>query len=371
MRFYDVLNDISFEQVEKKLAEVQEKDVKNSMGSSHLNSDDFLNLLSPMAEQSIEQMAQRANSLSIAQFGRVMGLYTPMYLSNYCSNQCIYCGFNKVNDIPRKQLRLEEVEKEAAAIAKTGLKHILILTGEAPNIATISYLQSCCNILKRYFNSITIEIYPLKTKEYGALIRSGVDGLTIYQETYNSDLYARLHPKGPKRDFLFRLNAPERGCVAGMRNVSIGSLLGLEKNWRTEVFITGLHAAFLMKRFPGVDISISLPRMRPHEGEFQPACNVSDRNMVQIITALRIFLPRCGINISTREHPDFRENIIPLGVTKMSAGVSTSVGGHSQESQEGNNVGQFDISDERSVVQVSEMLKQRGYQPVYKDWDIL
>ena len=217
----------------------------------------------------------------------------------------------------------------------------------------------------KYFPSVSIEIYAMETDEYAALVKSGVDGLTIYQETYDETLYATLHPRGPKKDFRYRLDAPERGCQAGMRVVNVGALLGLG-DWRRDAFITGMHGAYLQDRYPNVDISVSLPRMRPHAGEFQPQSIVSDRDMVQTMLAMRIFLPRLGITVSTRESAEFRENILPLGVTKMSAGVSTAVGGHSQD---GDKVGQFDISDERSVAEMCAALRERGYQPVFKDWE--
>jgi 2-iminoacetate synthase len=203
-------------------------------------------------------------------------------------------------------------------------------------------------------------------EEYRTLIDAGVDSLTLFQETYNEALYKTLHPKGPKKDYRFRLDAPERGCMAGMRGVNIGALLGLDE-WRREIFLTGLHADYLQNKYPEVEISVSLPRIRPHAGSYEPKHEVSDRNMVQIMTALRHFLPRCGITISTREKESFRNNIIGLGVTKMSAGVTTAVGGHTQK--EAANTGQFDISDERSVAEMCVTLQQRGFQPVFKDWE--
>ena len=325
---------------------------------------DFLALLSPCARKQIEQMARKAHDITIRQFGRIIMLFTPLYLSNFCNNQCVYCGFNQKNKIERKQLSLEEVEKEAAEIAKYGLKHILILTGDAPKIATMDYLEDCCRILSRYFTSISIEIFALTEDEYFRLISAGVDSLTIYQETYNEALYQKLHLKGPKTDYRFRLDAPERGCKAGMRSVNIGALLGLD-DWRKEIFLTGLHGEYLQRKYPETEIAVSLPRMRPHVGEFQPACIVEDVDIVQVMTAMRIFLPRLGITISTREDEGFRNNILPLGVTKMSAGSCTAVGGRTSEEK---TTGQFEISDERSVPEMVSMLENAGWQPVYKDW---
>jgi 2-iminoacetate synthase len=332
-----------------------------------LSASDFYTLLSPAAEKFLETMAQKAHRITINQFGRTILLFTPMYLSNYCENHCLYCGFKAGNAIKRKQLSYEEVEKEAKRISETGLKHILILTGEATNIATVDYLKKCCAILSNYFTSIAIEIYPLSMEDYRVLIDAGVDSLTIYQETYHELLYDALHVKGPKKDYRFRLDTPERGCEAGIRSVNIGALLGLDE-WRREAFFTGLHADYLQNTYPEVEVSISFPRMRPHAGDYNPEFPVSDRNLVQIILAMRLFMPRAGITISTRENAAFRNNILPLGVTKMSAGSTTVVGGHTTED---NDTGQFEISDERSVEQMAASLRESGFQPVYKDWQAI
>ena len=329
-----------------------------------INPMDFLALLSPLAQNQIEEMAQKAHEITIRQFGRTIMLYTPLYLSNFCNNQCVYCGFNQKNKIERKQLTLEEVEREAAQISESGLKHILILTGDAPKIATMAYLEDCCRILSKYFTSISIEIFALTEKEYLRLVNAGVDSLTIYQETYNEALYKELHLKGPKTDYLYRLDAPERGCKTGMRSVNIGALLGLD-DWRKEAFLTGMHGDYLQRKYPETEIAVSLPRIRPHAGEFQPAFIVEDIDIVQIMTAMRIFMPRMGIAISTRENEVFRNNILPLGVTKMSAGSCTAVGGRTSEEK---TTGQFEISDERSVPEMVSMLENSGWQPVYKDW---
>ena len=327
---------------------------------------DFLALLSSKAWDYIEDLAQKAHRLTINNFGKSIILYTPMYLSDYCTNQCVYCGFNKKNKIKRNQLTLDMVEKEAYAISKTGLKHILILTGDARKIATIEYLIDCVKILKKYFFSISIEIYALETDEYKTLIDSGVDSLTIYQETYNENLYKKLHLSGPKKDYKFRIDAPERGCKAGMHSVNIGALLGLDQ-WKREAFFTGIHGNYLLNKYPEAEISISTPRIRNFVGSsrYEPQFTVTKKNLVQFITALRIFMPRAGITISTRESSKFRNNVLKLGVTKMSAGSKTSVAGYTDKT---NNSRQFDISDKRSVSEMSDYLVKSGYQPVFKDW---
>lgn len=364
MGFIDVLQRIERRNFFEKTEHYTEEHIKRVLNQEHCDEEDFLALLSSAARPFLEEIAVRAQDISVRNFGRIMHLFTPMYLSNYCSNGCVYCGFNCSNQIVRKQLSLEEVAQEAQCIAATGLRHILILTGEAPQITNLDYLEDCCLQLQQHFSSIAIEIYALDTPGYQRLVAAGVDGLTIYQETYNQDLYATLHPFGPKRDFHFRLDAPERGCLAGMRMVSLGALLGLD-DWRWDSFCTGLHAAWLQKQYPGVEISVSLPRIRPHAGTYSPACDVSDIDFVQILLALRLFLPRCGISISTRERPWFRDKLISLGVTRMSAGVSTAVGGHGDPDT---GTEQFAISDERSVTEMAAAIMGQGYQPVYQDW---
>jgi 2-iminoacetate synthase len=327
----------------------------------------FASLLSPEAEKSLEQMARRAHELTIRHFGRTIQLYTPMYLSNYCDNECVYCGFNAGNKIERKILSLDEVDKEARHISSTGLKHILILTGESRRMSPINYIKDCVRISRKYFSSISIEVYPLTEEEYRDLIMEGVDGLTIYQEVYDEEAYKNVHASGPKRDYLFRMDAPERGAKAGMRGITIGTLFGLDE-WRREVFFLGLHAKYLQDKFPDVDIGAAVPRVRPHAGDFKPPFNVTDRNIVQAILALRIFLPRLSLAVSTRESAEFRERILPLGITRMSAYSTTQVGGHTIGFAEEGGATQFEISDRRSVEEILRMLERNGYQGVLKDW---
>lgn len=349
--------------------EVTETQIERIINQDRISALDFLALLSEKAGNYLEPMAQKAHRITVQNFGKVIFLYTPMYLANYCDNQCAYCGFSALNRIPRKRLSLSRVEEEAQLIARTGLRHILILTGESRVKTPVSYLKDCIGVLKKYFTSISIEIYPLETEEYRQLIISGVDGLTIYQETYDEQIYDRVHLKGPKKNYRFRLDAPERGARAGMRSVNIGALLGLG-DWRKDAFFTGLHADYLQNRYLDLEISVSLPRLRTYPSnfkEFRPFCQVSDKELVQIMLALRLFLPRCGITISTRESSWLRDNIIGLGVTKMSAGSVTSVGGRINHVPE-NGVPQFDILDKRGVSEIKEMILSKGYQPIFKDW---
>lgn len=328
---------------------------------------EVVSLLSQTDTSRREEMARLAHELTLKHFGRVIQLYTPLYLSNYCDNECVYCGFNSNNDIPRKRLDIEEVKIEAQAIASTGLKTVLILTGESRKMSPVSYVKDCVKVLKKYFSSILIEIYPLAEEEYKELIVEGVDGLTIYQETYDEEVYSRIHPVGPKNDYRFRLDAPERGCKAGMRTVNIGALLGLS-DWRRDAFFLALHAMYLQDKFPDVEIGVSVPRLRPHVGAFDAGHKVTDENVVRMILAFRITLPRLGITISTRENPGFRENLIGLGITRMSAGSTTEVGGRTITAPAGKGSCQFDISDRRSVEEIKAMLEGKLYQPVFKDW---
>ena len=367
MDFYDRYAAYGDGKFSRQVRSVSDSDVQRVLDKHTLSPGDYLSLLSPAAEPHLERMAQKSHALTVAQFGRTMVLYTPLYLSNFCTNHCLYCGFSRNNRIVRRQLTVDEVEAEARAIAGTGLKHVLILTGDAPDIASVDYIESCCKVLGRYFPAIGIEIYALSQADYRRLIESGVDSLTIYQETYNEALYGRLHPKGPKRDFHYRLDAPERACRAGMRAVNVGALLGLD-DWQQDAFFTGLHARYLQARYPQTEISVSLPRMRPHVGGYQPGCIVEDRHIVQTMTALRLFMPRVGITISTRESARFRDRLLPLGVTRMSAGSCTAVGGRTDKAA---NTGQFDISDERSAPEMVDMLRRAGWQPVFKDWQRL
>ncbi len=346
------------------LASISTNKIYNILQKQRLDELDFLSLLSETASTFLEDMAQKSHSLTIQHFGKIIFLFTPIYISNLCTNQCIYCGFSAKNKFLRKHLSLAEIEIEAKKIAQTGLKHILLLTGDTPKIASINYIKDAIRTLKKYFTSIGIEIYALTEDEYKELIRQGVDSLTIYQETYNEELYLKLHIKGPKKDYLFRMDAPERACKAKMRTVNVGALLGLT-DWKKDAFFAGLHANYLQNKYLDTEISISMPRIRPHTGDFIVKYPVSDKAFVQIMTAFRIFMPRVGITISTREAANFRNNIIRLGVTRMSAGSSTAVGGRTQKDVKAN---QFDIADERSVKSIKKAISRLGYQPIFKDW---
>ncbi len=367
MSFHDWVLQFKRVNIENFFIGVTDKEINSVLNAEVISVEQFYTLLSPIAEKYLEEMAQLAHNLTVQNFGKTIQLYTPIYISNYCVNNCIYCGFNINSKIRRKQLTLKEVDKEANFISSTGLRHILILTGESRKENSLFYIKDCIKILKKYFTSISIEIYALKGSEYEELIKDGVDGLTIYQEVYDEVIYDKVHLAGPKKDYLYRLEAPERALAKGMRCVNIGTLLGLN-DWRKEAFMLGIHAKFLQDNFSDAEISVSIPRIRKTAGGFKPVYNVTDTNVAQIIMAFRIFLPRLGITLSTRESPEFRENLIPLGITRISAGSTTVVGGHTISEVGSAFSEQFKILDERSVSDVKVMLEQKGYQSILKDW---
>lgn len=347
-------------------AAVTADDVRIAVEKDQMDELDYLALLSPKAQEHLEEIAQKAHQVTVRQFGKTMQLFTPMYISNYCVNQCVYCGFNCRNQLERRNLNLEEIRQEGRWILETGLKHVLLLTGESPLHSPLAYILSAVKALQEFFTGIGIEVYPLTEEDYRAAMRCGVDAVTLFQEVYDVRAYAKFHPAGPKRDYRFRLDAPERACRAGIRSVNIGALLGLG-DWRQEAFMTGLHAAYLQKNYAAVEIAVSTPRMRPHTGGFLPPYTVTDRNIVQYITAYRLFMPRSGITLSSRESVFLRDHLAKVGVTKMSGGVTTAVGGRSKQGEPP----QFDISDARSIKEMAAMLRRIGYQPIYKDWQVI
>ena len=365
MSFVNLLekyNQFNFEKFNKNITS---DDVKRVIEKDKLDEMDFLILLSDRALNHIEEIAKKASKITTQHFGNVKSLYTPIYLSNYCASNCVYCGFSSSNQIKRKRLTSDEIEKEAKSIAKTGLKHILMLTGEAPKIDDIDYLKEATKILKRYFHFVGMEVYAMDESEYKELFEAGVDGLTIYQETYNREVYKQVHLSGRKKDYLYRLDAAERGAKVGMRQVNIGALFGLSECIE-EAFTVGLHAKYLQNKYLETEVAISMPRICSAESDYEVKYELNDQRFVQFMMAFRLFLPRVSINISTRENPNFRENILPLGVTKISAGSKTEVAGHTQE---GESTKQFEISDSRSVSEIIEALNQKGYQPILKDWE--
>jgi 2-iminoacetate synthase len=365
MSFLDEIGRHDPQQVLSAIESKTAADVERVLQIERLRPDDFMALLSPAAEGYIEAMAQKAHRTTQQRFGRTILLYAPIYLSNECSNGCVYCGFNATNKVPRKTLTVEEIEREAQVLHDLGYRHILLVTGEFPAKVDNEFIAAAARRIRHLFSSISIEVYPMEEDGYRQMIDAGIDGLTIYQETYDRELYAELHPFGKKRNYDFRLLTPERGGAAGLRRIGIGFLQGLG-NFRSEAFFTGLHALYLSKHFWRSLLSISFPRMRPAEGAFSPPNPVSDTSLVQLICAMRLLLPDAGLVLSTRESAQLRDNLLPLGITQMSAGSCTSPGGYTQKDH---STEQFAIDDDRSPAQICNLLRQRGYDPVWKDWD--
>lgn len=367
MLYWQLLNEFSGFDFESYFNSLREPDIERSLAKESLNAFDFLNLISERAQKYLEIMAYKAQRLTMQYFGKTIGLYIPVYLSNYCSNNCLYCGFRRDNQIVRKALSRTEIAEEAEIIYKSGMRHVLILTGEDRSRTPPEYISEAVHILKYYFASVSIEVYPMNEREYMMIRQSGADGLTIYQEVYDRAQYKRLHPSCSKSDFLFRLSAPDRGAEAGFRMITIGSLLGLGEK-RKEAFYTALHAKYLTDTYLDTEFSVSLPRLNSACGGFKAVDEVSDRDLVQFILAFRLFLPRSGIALSTRESAHLRDRIIPLGITRISAGSSTTVGGYHDNRNE-SNTPQFELSDKRSIEEVAKAVKERGYDTVFKDWD--
>ncbi len=342
-------------------------DVRRALVQENRTPEDFAALLSPAAAPFLEEMARKAKEETRKHFGNTVYLFTPLYIANYCENYCIYCGFNCHNKIRRARLNAEEIEKEMRKIAETGLQEILILTGESPSKSDLTYIGEACRIARRYFKVIGLEVYPMNTEDYRYLHGCGADYVTVFQETYHAGKYETLHLAGPKRIFPYRFYAQERALLGGMRGVGFAALLGLA-DFRKDAFATGIHAWLLQRKFPQAEISFSCPRLRPiiNNEKINPQ-DVHESQLLQVITAYRLFLPYAGITVSTRECARFRDHVMGLAATKISAGVSTGVGSHCEEVEDKGD-SQFEISDGRTVAEVWESLTRRGLQPVMSDY---
>lgn len=340
------------------------RDVKEALEATHLSIEHLKALLSSAAEEFIEEMAFKSAKLRQKYFGNSVLLFTPLYLSNYCDSKCVYCGFQKGNKIKRSRLNEEEIHAEMQAIAKTGLQEILMLTGEDRANSSVEYIARACQIARQYFKVVGLEIYALNEDEYAFLRRYGCEYVTLYQETYNPLKYAKIHLSGEKSDFSYRFNAQERALKAGMRGVAFGALLGID-DFRKDALATALHAYFTQRLFPACELSLSAPRLRPiiNNAKIHPK-DVSEKRLLQVLCAYRLFLPFAGITISSRERRGFRDEVIKIAATKMSAGVSVGIGEHSGEKK---GDGQFEISDERSVDEIMSMLENSHLQAVMSD----
>ncbi len=342
------------------------EDVKKVLLQENIGIDGLEVLLSPAAQPYLEDMAFRAKQETAKHFGNTVCMFTPLYIANYCENYCVYCGFNCSNKINRGKLSMSEIESEFKAIAETGLREILLLTGESKTASPVSYIADAVRLAKKYFSTIGIEVYPMNVDEYAAIKEAGADFVSVYQETYNPKRYEEVHLRGHKRVFPYRFNSQERAILGGMRGVSFGSLLGLG-DFRKDAFSAGLHAYFIQQKYPWTEISFSLPRLRPFINNAGNNPNdVHETQLLQVMLAYRIFMPFAGITISTRERSGFRDNVVGLCATKISAGVKVGIGGHGDNEQKGDE--QFEISDSRSVDEVRKSLIERGLQPVFTDY---
>ncbi|MGH7991930.1 MAG: 2-iminoacetate synthase ThiH [Limisphaerales bacterium] len=389
--------------------------VRESLAKPRLSLMDFAHLISPVAAESLEELSRRSHQMTQQRFGKVIRLFAPLYLSNECINNCQYCGFSRDNPILRVTLSLDEVKREAGALKEQGFRNVLLVAGEHPKFVPVVYLENCVRALHEDIPSVSLEVGPLETADYRPLVAAGADGLVVYQETYDRDVYAQMHTAGPKRNFDWRLETPERAYAAGFRRLGISPLYGLA-DWRYEAISVAAHADYLLRNCWKAQLTISLPRLRPCAGEFQPLTHMSDRDLAQLVCAFRIMFPDAGLVLSTREPSRLRDGLIPLGITLMSAGSHTEPGGYTgagrdklhqtvrgrivelasgssewatvgrassragshnggssaaspHQNQATNATGQFDIADARSPGEVAELIRKLGYEPVWKDWD--
>ena len=352
----------------KKIKLVSAKDVEIALrrkGKGGLH--DLIALLSPQAgENFLDQMAYLSSRLTVQRFGHAIRLFAPIYLSNECNNICDYCGFSMNNKIARKTLTDPEILREAGTLKKMGFEHILLVTGESSRRVEVEYLSHAMDLLRPYFSNLSIEVQPLETKEYAKLIDHGLHAVMVYQETYNRESYRIHHTKGKKTNYEWRINTPDRLGKAGVNKIGLGCLFGLTTDWRTDALFAGIHLDYLEKKYWQTSYSMSFPRIRPYEGENITAVDLRDRDLVQLYCAFRIFNHEMELTLSTRENPQLRENLIPLGVTTMSAGSKTNPGGYTNNDD---SLAQFEISDERSPAEIASMLTSKGFDPVWKDWD--
>ena len=349
-----------------------QKDVQKALENEICSIEDFKALLSPAAEPFLEEMAQKAQLRTRQHFGNSIYIFTPLYISNYCDNYCVYCGFNCYNNIKRMKLDFTQIENEMKIIAQSGIEEILLLTGESRKYSDIEYIAQACRLAHKYFRMVGLEIYPLNTDEYQYLHKCGADYITVFQETYDTDKYQQLHLLGHKRIWPYRFDAQERALKGGMRGVAFSALLGLS-DFRKDALATALHAYFLQRKYPHAEISLSCPRLRPiiNNEKISPL-DVGEKQLCQILCAYRIFLPYAGITVSSRESKEFRNGIINIAATKVSAGVSTGIGDHEEKyngnesTQKGDE--QFEINDTRTLEDMYCDIEKQGLQPVLNDY---
>jgi 2-iminoacetate synthase len=365
MSFKNIFDTYSWEEIKQSIYSKTEADVKEALYKNRRGLEDFKALISPAAIPYLEQMAQLSHQITRKRFGNTIQMYVPLYLSNECQNICTYCGFSLDNKIKRKTLTEEEILKEVEVIKSMGFDHVLLVTGEANQTVGTPYIKNVIRLLKPYFSHISMEVQPLDKEEYSELIEEGLNTVLVYQETYHKEDYKLHHPKGKKSNFDYRLETPDRLGQSEVYKIGLGVLIGLE-DWRTDSFFTALHLDYLEKKYWQTKYSISFPRLRPFSGGLEPKVTMLDKELVQLICAYRIFNEEVELSVSTRESEKFRNNIIRLGVTSMSAGSKTNPGGYAVEKE---SLEQFEIDDARSPGEIADMIRTQGYEPVWKDWD--
>ncbi|EIU6780171.1 2-iminoacetate synthase ThiH [Vibrio parahaemolyticus] len=369
MSFYDRFQQLDWDDISMSIYAKTAQDVERALAKPKRDLEDFKALISPAAEPYLEQMAKLSYLLTRKRFGNTMSLYIPLYLSNLCANACTYCGFSMENRIKRRTLNRDEVEAEIDAIKRMKFDSVLLVTGEHETKVGMKYFREMVPIIKQRFNYLAMEVQPLDQDEYAELKTLGLDAVMVYQETYHPKTYAQHHLRGNKMDFRYRLETPDRLAKAGIDKIGIGALIGLEE-WRTDCFFAAAHLDFLERTYWQSRYSISFPRLRPCAGNvpasgLQPKSVMTDKQLVQLICAYRLFNPEVELSLSTRESPQFRDNVLPLGITSMSAASKTQPGGYATEEVE---LEQFEISDERSAASVEDMIRAKGFDPVWRDW---
>lgn len=395
MTFVDAFNSLPLAALEQRSLDTTLEQVRRALNQPRPTLADFAHLISPAAGGLLETLCQRSQALTRRRFGKVIRLFAPLYLSNECINNCQYCGFSRDNPILRVTLAIDEVLAEARALKAQGFRNLLLVAGEHPRFVSNGYLAECVRALHAEFPSVSLEVGPMETGDYRAMVAAGADGLVVYQETYDREIYEQMHTAGPKRRFDWRLETPERAHAAGFRRLGIGALYGLA-DWRREALCVAAHAQYLLRHCWKAQLTISLPRLRPCAGEFEPLTHMSDRELVQLVCAFRLLLPDVGLVLSTREPAKLRDGLIPLGITLISAGSHTEPGGYTGagkdklhhtergrikeltagasewapvEGRATNATGQFEIADERSPAEIAELIERLGCEPVWKDWD--
>ncbi|WP_166384680.1 2-iminoacetate synthase ThiH [Polaribacter sp. 11A2H] len=363
--FINIFNTYNWDFSLKSIFDKTTVEVQQALAKDKLDLEDFKALISPAAKPFLEEMAYKSQLLTKKRFGNTMQMYVPMYLSNECQNICTYCGFSMTNKIPRRTLTDAEILKEVAFLKEKGYDHILLVTGEANKTVGVEYIRNAIQLIRSQFSNITIEVQPLDQDEYELLVENGLYAVLVYQETYHRDEYKKHHPKGKKSNFDYRLDTPDRLGKAGVHKIGLGALFGLE-DWRADSFFTALHLKYLQKTYWKTKYSISFPRLRPHSGGLEPKVEMTDSDLVQLICAFRLFDEDIELSMSTRESEVFRNHIVNLGITSISAESKTNPGGYTVEPQ---SLEQFEISDERSTAEVVQMLKNQDLEVVWKDWE--